>query len=77
MNLLLTDGNTVAATTYGDTLVTRRELDGVLVASEPTDDEPGWERVPAASLVVVTADTHTVTPIPGLAQPSRLSGDRP
>lgn len=64
LNLLLTDGRSVAATTYGDTLVTRREADGVLVASEPVDDGPGWERVPEASLVVVTADAHTVTALP-------------
>lgn len=63
MNLLLTDGRTVAATTYGDTLVTRREPDGLLVASEPSDDESGWERVPDLSLVVATRDTHTVTPL--------------
>jgi glutamine amidotransferase len=75
LNLLLTDGTSVAATAYGDTLVTRREPDGVLIASEPTDDEPGWERVPDGSLVVVTADSHTVAPIPGLALTTRLSGD--
>ncbi len=64
MNLLLTDGSTVAATTYGDTLVTRREADGVIVASEPIDDEPGWERVPDRSLVVITTERHDVTPLP-------------
>jgi glutamine amidotransferase len=73
LNLLLTDGATVAATTYGDTLVTRREPDGVLVASEPTDDEPGWERVPDRSLVVVTAGRHDVTPL-HLPAPAHRSG---
>jgi glutamine amidotransferase len=78
MNLLLTDGTAVAATTYGDTLVTRREPDGALVASEPVDDEPGWERVPDASLVVVTADAHTVTPLPSLhtTAPTRTGDTR-
>jgi glutamine amidotransferase len=75
MNLLLTDGHTVAATTYGDTLVTRQEPDGVLVASEPTDDEPGWERVPDDSLVVVTSHTHTVTPLPALRQTITSTGE--
>ena len=64
LNLLLTDGRTVAATAAGDTLLTRREAAGVLVASEETDDRPGWEPVPEGSLVVVTPDSHTVTPLP-------------
>jgi gamma-glutamyl hercynylcysteine S-oxide hydrolase len=63
LNLLATDGQTVAATTYGDTLYTRRDDDGVLVASEPTDDLPGWERVPDRSLVVATPSTCDVTPL--------------
>jgi glutamine amidotransferase len=76
MNLLLTDGTAVAATTYGDTLVTRREADGVLVASEPVDDGPGWERVPDASLVVVTADAHTVAPLPVPPRPTVATAAR-
>jgi glutamine amidotransferase len=64
MNLLVTDGETVAATSYGRPLVIRRQPDGVLVASEPTDDEPGWERIPDGSLVVIARDHHTVTPLP-------------
>lgn len=74
LNLLATDGQAVAATTYGDTLFTRRETDGVLVASEPSDDLPGWERVPDRCLVVVTATSLDVSPLPAhLATPT---GDR-
>jgi glutamine amidotransferase len=70
LNLLLTDGSTVYATAVGASLVTRRHVsagsagsagssplggDGVVVASEPYDDEPGWADVPDGSLVVATA----------------------
>jgi glutamine amidotransferase len=64
LNLLATDGLTVVATTYGDTLFTRRDPDGVLVASEPSDDLPGWERVPDRYLVVVTSTSLDVSPLP-------------
>lgn len=64
LNLLATDGQTVAATTYGDTLVTRRDDDGVIVASEAFDDAPGWERVPDRCLVVATATSLDVSPLP-------------
>jgi glutamine amidotransferase len=59
LNLLVTDGNQVVATAWGDTLAYRIEPDGVLVASEPDDDEPGWVDVPDHHLLV--ADTHKVT----------------
>jgi glutamine amidotransferase len=63
LNLLLTDGTTVAATAYGASLVTRRHVagDGVVVASEPYDDEPGWADVPDRSLVVAAAGDVRVT----------------
>jgi gamma-glutamyl hercynylcysteine S-oxide hydrolase len=74
LNLLATDGRRVVATTYGDTLFTRKETDGVLVASEPSDDLPGWERVPDRCLVVATATSLDVSPLPAtLATPT---GDR-
>jgi gamma-glutamyl hercynylcysteine S-oxide hydrolase len=50
-NLLLTDGEVIAATATGDTLYHRRRGDAVVVASEPGDDEPGWAEVPDGSLV--------------------------
>jgi glutamine amidotransferase len=68
LNLLLTDGTAVYATAYGASLVTRRHVTadatgGVVVASEPYDDEPGWADVPDRSLVVATADDVRVTPL--------------
>ena len=53
LNLLLGDGRRVAATTWGDTLFVHRRGDDVMVASEPFDDEPGWEPVPDRSVVEV------------------------
>ena len=64
LNLLATDEQTVVATTYGDTLFTRREADGVLVVSEPSDDLPGWEQVPDRCLVVATSEQVDISPLP-------------
>jgi gamma-glutamyl hercynylcysteine S-oxide hydrolase len=52
LNLLLTDGSTIWATAWGDTLWTRSWAGGVVVASEPFDDDHGWAIVPDRSLVV-------------------------
>jgi gamma-glutamyl hercynylcysteine S-oxide hydrolase len=65
LNLLLTDGRRVLATRWHDTLSILRAADGVVVASEPYDDDPNWEDVPEHHLVEVTADTVTVTDLEG------------
>ncbi|MER5866323.1 ergothioneine biosynthesis protein EgtC [Kitasatospora sp. NPDC002040] len=59
LNLLLTDGSSIAATAWGDTLCYRTAPGSVLVASEPSDDLPGWHRLPDRSLLL--ADLHGVT----------------
>jgi glutamine amidotransferase len=64
LNLLLTDGRSIAATTWGDTLCWRADADGVVVASEPYDDEPGWVDVPDRSLLIATPDGVDTTPLP-------------
>lgn len=64
LNLLATDGTTVAATTWGDTLCWRVGDGGVVVCSEACDDEPGWTDVPDRSLLVLTGDGCTVTALP-------------
>ncbi|MEU2060596.1 ergothioneine biosynthesis protein EgtC [Streptomyces sp. NPDC013455] len=47
LNLLLTDGDTIAATAWGDSLWYRAEPGGsTVVASEPYDDDPLWREVP-------------------------------
>jgi glutamine amidotransferase len=50
LNLLACDGESIAATVWGDTLFLHLD-DGVLVASEPLDDRPGWQAVPERTLV--------------------------
>lgn len=52
LNLLLTDGTVIVGTTWGDTLCYRVLADGVMVASEAADDEPGWIEVPDRSLLL-------------------------
>lgn len=61
LNLLATDGSRLLATTWGDTLSVLQTDDGVLVASEPTDDDARWRDVPDRSLVGVSADGVTIT----------------
>ncbi|MEO5873640.1 MAG: ergothioneine biosynthesis protein EgtC [Streptosporangiaceae bacterium] len=65
-NLLASDGGSLAATTWGDTLFLRTVetqqagfSHAVVIASEPYDGNPAWQRVPDRSLV--TADSHGVT----------------
>ncbi|MFI7638831.1 ergothioneine biosynthesis protein EgtC [Nonomuraea sp. NPDC049400] len=63
LNLLACDGASVAATVWGDTLFYRQHDDGVLVASEPLDDLPGWQAVPERSLLTVTRDRVSLQPL--------------
>jgi glutamine amidotransferase len=61
LNLLLTDGRRILATTWNDTLSLLRTDEGVVVASEPYDDDPGWVDVPDHHLVEVTNEAVTIT----------------
>ncbi|HBW19018.1 MAG TPA: class II glutamine amidotransferase, partial [Actinobacteria bacterium] len=61
LNLLLTDGRRVLATRWNDTLSVLRTDEGVVVASEPYDDDPRWADVPDHHLVEVSADAVTTT----------------
>ena len=63
LNLLLTDGEQVVGTTVTHALSVRRDGCSVLIASEPTDTDPGWVPVPDGHLVVATAAAHDVYPI--------------
>jgi glutamine amidotransferase len=49
LNMLLTDGRRIAATRYGNSLFVR----GTTVASEPLDDDAGWDEVPNESVLVL------------------------
>jgi glutamine amidotransferase len=61
LSLLLTDGTRILATTWGDPLSYLVEADGVVVASEPFDDDPRWLDVPDRHLLEVTPEGITVT----------------
>ena len=64
LNLLLTDGQSVAATAYGDTLWYRqRGATSVTVASEPDDDGPGWTEVPDRHVLTATPSRVRVRPL--------------
>jgi gamma-glutamyl hercynylcysteine S-oxide hydrolase len=63
LNLLAVNGSRVIATTWGDTLSYLVAADGVVVASEPYDDDPGWVDVPDRHLVDVTNDGVSLTPL--------------
>jgi glutamine amidotransferase len=59
LNLLATDGGTLAATAYGHSLFVLARPGLVVVASEPYDDAADWEPVPDGSLL--TGDEAGVT----------------
>jgi glutamine amidotransferase len=69
-NFLLTDGEVISATAAGDTLCYRAAGPGapggpgVVVASEPGDDGPGWADVPDNSMLTATLDAVEVRPLP-------------
>jgi gamma-glutamyl hercynylcysteine S-oxide hydrolase len=64
LNLLLSDGRNVAATTVGHTLWLRHGRGSVTVSSEALDPgEPGWQQVPDLSLVMATAADFSIAPL--------------
>jgi glutamine amidotransferase len=63
LNLLLTDGTRILALSWGDPVSYLVEPDGVVVASEPWDDDPRWVDVPDRHLLEVTPDGVAVTPV--------------
>ncbi|MCP9989586.1 ergothioneine biosynthesis protein EgtC [Streptomyces albogriseolus] len=64
LNLLLTDGATVAATAWGDTLwYLARPGGGTVVASEPYDDDPHWQEVPDRTLLAASSADVLLTPL--------------
>ncbi|MGA5125203.1 ergothioneine biosynthesis protein EgtC [Streptomyces pseudogriseolus] len=64
LNLLLTDGVTVTATAWGDTLwYLARPGGGTVVASEPYDDDPHWQEVPDRTLLAASRTDVLLTPL--------------
>lgn len=64
LNLLLTDGTSIVATAWGDTLW---YLTGpgprTVVASEPYDDDPRWREVPDRTLLTASRADLLLTPL--------------
>jgi glutamine amidotransferase len=63
LNILAANGSRMLATAWGDTLSILRRPDGVVLASEPYDNDSDWEDVPDRHLVEVTANGVTMTPL--------------
>ncbi|MET7686851.1 ergothioneine biosynthesis protein EgtC [Streptomyces sp. NPDC005483] len=64
LNLLLTDGESIAATAWGDTLwYLQRPGTGTVVASEPYDDDPHWREVPDRTLLAASRTDVLLTPL--------------
>jgi glutamine amidotransferase len=57
LNLLLTDGVTVAGTASGHALSVFSTAEETLISSEPLDHRPGWRPVPERHIVVATTST--------------------
>ena len=63
LNFLITDGRSIAATAWENSLFTRVGDDGTIVASEPLDDHADWQRVPDHTLVAVEGRSIISTPL--------------
>ncbi len=61
LTVLAVSANTILGITWGDTLSYLVEPDGVVVASEPWDDDPAWIDLPDHHLIEVTPAGVTVT----------------
>lgn len=61
LNIMAGNGSRLLATAWGDTLSMLRRDDGVVLASEPYDDDPDWEDVPDGHLVEVADGRITLT----------------
>ena len=65
LNILAANGSRLLATTWGDTLSMLHREDGVVLASEPYDDDPRWQDVPDRQLIDVTASGVQMIPLKG------------
>ncbi|MFF3492296.1 ergothioneine biosynthesis protein EgtC [Streptomyces sp. NPDC002795] len=64
LNFLLTNGETITATAWGDTLWYRTEPGrSTVVASEPYDDDPHWIEVPDRTLLAASRTDVLLTPL--------------
>ncbi|WP_422744117.1 ergothioneine biosynthesis protein EgtC [Mycobacterium sp. WMMD1722] len=65
LNILAADGAELVATTWGDTLSVLQTADGVVLASEPFDDDPAWREIPDRHLVRSDGVHVELTPLRG------------
>lgn len=65
LNILAANGSRMLATTWGDTLSVLRRDDGVVLASEPYDDDPAWQEIPDRHLVDVVGSNIALSPLKG------------
>jgi glutamine amidotransferase len=65
LNILAANGSRLVATTWGDTLSVLHTDGGVVLASEPYDDNPAWQEIPDRHLVDVTGSHVELTPLKG------------
>ncbi|MEU6486080.1 ergothioneine biosynthesis protein EgtC [Streptomyces sp. NPDC046887] len=65
LNLLLTDGETIAATCWGDSLwyLADPAAGRTVVASEPYDDHPAWCEVPDRTVLTAGRTDLSLTPL--------------
>jgi gamma-glutamyl hercynylcysteine S-oxide hydrolase len=63
LNILAGNGSRLLATTWGDMLSVLRRDDGVVLASEPYDDDPAWREIPDRHLVEVIDNRVDLTPL--------------
>lgn len=67
LNILAADGSELMATTWGDTLSVLQTPDGVVLASEPFDDDPAWQEIPDRHLVRSDGTAVELTALRGTA----------
>jgi glutamine amidotransferase len=60
LNLLLTDGSSIVGTAWTHSLWVRPSPVAVVVASEPYDEDPGWQEVPDGHLVTASPSSVDV-----------------
>ncbi|MFF8996715.1 ergothioneine biosynthesis protein EgtC [Streptomyces achromogenes] len=64
LNLLLSDGDTITATAWGDSLWYRAEPGrSTVVASEPYDDDPLWREVPDRTVLTASRAGVRLAPL--------------
>lgn len=66
LNLLLTNGSMIVGTAWTHALWVCARPGGVVVASEPYDEDPGWQEVPDGHLVTATQSSVDIT---GVGEP--------